>query len=89
MQCRCHGVSGIIINCLDFFFSFSLNCCFFDYGETGSCELKTCWRTMPTFAQVGDYLKHKYENAVQVGMVLLFMSLSALDFYFFFLSFYR
>lgn len=42
---------------------------------------------MPTFAQVGDYLKHKYENAVQVGMVLLFMSLSALDFiYFYFFS---
>ena len=38
---------------------------------------------MPTFAQVGDYLKHKYENAVQVGMVLLFMSLSALDLYLF------
>ncbi len=65
---------------------------FFDYGKkTGSCELKTCWRTMPTFAQVGDYLKHKYENAVQVGMVLLFMSLSALDLYlflFFSLPFY-
>ena len=36
------------------------------HGVSGSCELKTCWRTMPTFAQVGDYLKRKYENAVQV-----------------------
>lgn len=36
------------------------------HGVSGSCELKTCWRTMPTFAQVGDYLKQKYENAVQM-----------------------
>ncbi|EFX82994.1 putative secreted signaling factor WNT16 [Daphnia pulex] len=37
------------------------------HGVSGSCELKTCWRTMPTFAQVGDYLKQKYENAVQMS----------------------
>lgn len=36
------------------------------HGVSGSCELKTCWRTMPTFAQVGDFLKRKYENAVQM-----------------------
>ena len=39
------------------------------HGVSGSCELKTCWRTMPSFAQVGDYLKQKYENAVQVSVV--------------------
>jgi len=36
------------------------------HGVSGSCELKTCWRTMPPFAQVGDLLKRKYENAVQM-----------------------
>jgi len=36
------------------------------HGVSGSCELKTCWRTMPSFGQVGDFLKQKYENAVQM-----------------------
>ena len=44
------------------------------HGVSGSCELKTCWRTMPTFAQVGDFLKRKYENAVQVHAHIHFHS---------------
>uniref|UniRef100_T1IJF2 Protein Wnt n=1 Tax=Strigamia maritima TaxID=126957 RepID=T1IJF2_STRMM len=36
------------------------------HGVSGSCELKTCWKTMPSFSEVGDSLKHKYESAVQV-----------------------
>ncbi|XP_045117622.1 protein Wnt-16-like isoform X3 [Portunus trituberculatus] len=30
------------------------------HGVSGSCELKTCWRSIPTFPVVGDYLKGKY-----------------------------
>lgn len=37
------------------------------HGVSGSCELKTCWRTLPTFTEVGEFLKKKYESAVQVS----------------------
>lgn len=37
------------------------------HGISGSCELKTCWRTMPSFEQVGNYLKTKYEISIQVS----------------------
>ncbi|ODN05276.1 Protein Wnt-16 [Orchesella cincta] len=36
------------------------------HGVSGSCELKTCWKNVPTFSQVGDYLKKKYQKSVQV-----------------------
>ncbi|GLG93522.1 Protein Wnt-2 [Gryllus bimaculatus] len=36
------------------------------HGISGSCELKTCWRTMPSFNEIGDMLKQKYHQAVQV-----------------------
>lgn len=36
------------------------------HGVSGSCELKTCWKTMPSFTEVGDTLKRKYQQAVQV-----------------------
>lgn len=39
------------------------------HGVSGSCEVKTCWRTMPSFNEIGDTLKHKYRQAVQVGRV--------------------
>ncbi|ROT83995.1 putative secreted signaling factor WNT16 [Penaeus vannamei] len=35
------------------------------HGVSGSCELKTCWRSIPTFSAVGDYLKDKYNGARQ------------------------
>ncbi|XP_023712831.1 protein Wnt-16 isoform X1 [Cryptotermes secundus] len=35
------------------------------HGISGSCEVKTCWRTMPSFNEVGDTLKRKYQQAVQ------------------------
>ncbi|CAG0889965.1 unnamed protein product [Darwinula stevensoni] len=38
------------------------------HGVSGSCELKTCWRALPPFADVGKYLKKKYESAIQVLM---------------------
>lgn len=36
------------------------------HGISGSCELKTCWRTLPSFSLIGQVLKEKYDNAVQV-----------------------
>nr|ALL53298.1 Wnt16 ligand [Thamnocephalus platyurus] len=37
------------------------------HGVSGSCEMKTCWRTLPPFNEVGDILKQKYEHAIQVA----------------------
>ncbi|XP_054164169.1 protein Wnt-16-like [Oppia nitens] len=37
------------------------------HGVSGSCELKTCWRTLPPFSQVGHVLKQKYESSVQIS----------------------
>ncbi|XP_023338432.1 protein Wnt-16 [Eurytemora carolleeae] len=38
------------------------------HGVSGSCEFKTCWRSIPQFAEIGDYLKEKYDkSAVQVS----------------------
>uniref|UniRef100_A0A1B6C6I1 Protein Wnt n=1 Tax=Clastoptera arizonana TaxID=38151 RepID=A0A1B6C6I1_9HEMI len=37
------------------------------HGVSGSCELKTCWKTIPSFNQIGDALKEKYQKAVQVS----------------------
>ena len=37
------------------------------HGVSGSCEFKTCWRSMPKFAEIGNYLKEKYDkSAVKV-----------------------
>lgn len=36
------------------------------HGVSGSCTIKTCWKTVPNFAKIGDHLKAKYKNAVQV-----------------------
>ncbi|KAK3852285.1 hypothetical protein Pcinc_041124 [Petrolisthes cinctipes] len=35
------------------------------HGVSGSCELKTCWRSIPSFPVVGDYLKQKYATALR------------------------
>lgn len=38
------------------------------HGVSGSCEFKTCWRSLPQFAEIGNYLKEKYDkSAVQVS----------------------
>ena len=37
------------------------------HGISGSCELKTCWRTLPSFHQVGSFLRKKYDSAVQIS----------------------
>lgn len=33
------------------------------HGMSGSCNLKTCWLTLPPFSYVGDVLKKKYHKA--------------------------
>ncbi|XP_024866600.1 protein Wnt-16 [Kryptolebias marmoratus] len=37
------------------------------HGVSGSCAVKTCWKTMAPFRQVGAYLKERYEQSVQVS----------------------
>ena len=36
------------------------------HGVSGSCSMKTCWLKLPSFRQVGDYLKEKYDSAIEV-----------------------
>lgn len=36
------------------------------HGVSGSCELKTCWKSMPTFREVGEKLKEKFDGATRV-----------------------
>ncbi|XP_051911075.1 protein Wnt-16 isoform X2 [Hippocampus zosterae] len=36
------------------------------HGVSGSCAVKTCWRTMAPFGRVGAYLKERYEGGVRL-----------------------
>ena len=36
------------------------------HGVSGSCEVRTCWRSVPTFHEVGAVLKDKYNGATEV-----------------------
>ncbi|GFO37628.1 protein wnt [Plakobranchus ocellatus] len=36
------------------------------HGLSGSCTLKTCWKKMPTFREVGNRLKDKFDGAIRV-----------------------
>ena len=36
------------------------------HGVSGSCELKTCWRAMPSFREIGEKLKQKFDGATEV-----------------------
>lgn len=36
------------------------------HGVSGSCSIRTCWKELPEFRRVGDYIKKKYFRAVMV-----------------------
>mgnify|MGYP002715730083 FL=1 len=36
------------------------------HGLSGSCTLRTCWKKMPTFREVGNRLKEKFDGASKV-----------------------
>ncbi|OWR48186.1 Wnt-5b like protein, partial [Danaus plexippus plexippus] len=36
------------------------------HGVSGSCSLITCWQQLPSFREIGDYLRDKYEGATEV-----------------------
>ncbi|CAL4122454.1 unnamed protein product, partial [Meganyctiphanes norvegica] len=38
------------------------------HGVSGSCELKTCWKAMPTFREIGELLKDKFDGATEVRL---------------------
>nr|WCP86875.1 WNT 2-1 [Cyprinus carpio] len=38
------------------------------HGVSGSCNVRTCWLAMADFRQTGDYLRKKYNSAIQVVM---------------------
>ncbi len=38
------------------------------HGVSGSCNVRTCWLAMADFRQTGDFLRKKYNNAIQVVM---------------------
>ncbi|KAL9854069.1 LOW QUALITY PROTEIN: protein Wnt-16 [Geothlypis trichas] len=37
------------------------------HGVSGSCAVKTCWKTMSSFEKIGRFLKEKYENSIQIS----------------------
>ncbi|XP_017773550.1 PREDICTED: protein Wnt-5b-like isoform X2 [Nicrophorus vespilloides] len=36
------------------------------HGVSGSCSLITCWQQLPTFREVGDFIREKYDGATEV-----------------------
>lgn len=36
------------------------------HGMSGSCTIKTCWMRLPTFRNVGDKLKDRFDGATKV-----------------------
>ena len=38
------------------------------HGTSGSCSLKTCWKTLGPFNSIGNHIVRQYDHAVQVAM---------------------
>lgn len=36
------------------------------HGMSGSCELKTCWRSAPDYRVIGKALKERFRSAILV-----------------------
>ncbi len=36
------------------------------HGVSGSCSMKTCWLKLPSFREVGDLIREKYDAAIEV-----------------------
>ena len=51
-QCKCHGVSGIY-----FIHSFYVEVDQYVYVCSGSCQVKTCWRSLPALSDIADRMK--------------------------------
>uniref|UniRef100_T1D114 Protein Wnt n=1 Tax=Dendrocoelum lacteum TaxID=27895 RepID=T1D114_9PLAT len=39
------------------------------HGVSGSCEIKTCSRNLPSFRLIGDFLKERFKNIIQVDYI--------------------
>lgn len=39
------------------------------HGVSGSCAMKTCWKTLPSFRVIGDVLMKKYHKARSVEVI--------------------
>lgn len=37
------------------------------HGVSGSCGVKTCWRKMPSFREIGDKIKRRYDDSVAIA----------------------
>nr|XP_014277554.1 protein Wnt-7b-like [Halyomorpha halys] len=39
------------------------------HGVSGSCTMRTCWKALPQFRQIGDHLMRKYWRARAVSLI--------------------
>lgn len=39
------------------------------HGISGSCQVNTCWTSVPDISEVGEYLKRQYRLAAKVGAI--------------------
>ncbi|THD28898.1 Protein Wnt-4 [Fasciola hepatica] len=39
------------------------------HGVSGSCEMRTCWRSLPKFRDLGEYLQERFHQAILVDYI--------------------